>query len=184
LGEDHYIATEYVDGVTLRQRMVRGEATIHQVLDIAIQIASALAAADAAGLVHRDIKPDNIMLRSDGYVKLLDFGLARTNINDTPRGKSDPRVVRGTVFYMSPEQLRGKNVDSRSDIWSMGVVLYEFVSGRLPFEGVNSADVAANIIRTDPPPLTGRGGASVPPRLASIVQRAMFKECDQRYRSA
>ena len=184
LGEDHFIATEYVDGVTLRQRMVRGETTIQQVLDIAIQIASALAAADAAGLVHRDIKPDNIMLRSDGYVKLLDFGLARTNINDAPRGKSDPRVVRGTVFYMSPEQLRGKHVDSRSDIWSMGVVLYEFVSGRLPFEGVNAADVAANIIRTDPPPLTGRGGTPVPPRLASIVQRAMFKECDQRYQSA
>jgi len=184
LGDDHFIATEYVDGVTLRQRMQRAEASVNEVLDIAIQIASALAAAEAAGLVHRDIKPDNIMLRVDGYVKLLDFGLARTSGDSAWREKSQPNVVRGTVFYMSPEQLRGMVLDSRSDIWSTGVVLYELITGRLPFEGVNAADIAANILRVDPPPMLRRSGAAVPPRLAAIVQRTMFKERDQRYRSA
>ena len=186
LGEDHFIATEYVDGVTLRQRMTRAEASLGEILHIASQIASALAAAEAVGLVHRDIKPDNIMLRADGYLKLLDFGLARqTKTSPEPdRRRSDPYVVRGTVFYMSPEQLRGLKLDSRSDIWSTGVVLYELISGRLPFEGLNGAEIAANILRTDPPPLTRRGGGSAPPRLAAIVQRAMTRDRDQRYQSA
>src|SRR6185503_4596978 len=145
LGDDHFIATEYVDGVTLRQRMMRAEPSIHEVLNIAVQIASALAAAEAAGLVHRDIKPDNVMLRADGYIKLLDFGLARTGgTPDVKRRKTDPYTIRGTVFYMSPEQLRGMVLDSRSDIWSTGVVLYEFISGRLPFEGPTAADIASN----------------------------------------
>jgi predicted ATPase/serine/threonine protein kinase len=184
LGDDHFIATEYVDGITMRQRMHRGEATVNEILHIATQIASALAAAEAAGLVHRDIKPDNIMLRPDGYLKLLDFGLARTvGATEAPR-ETEPFVVRGTVFYMSPEQLRGLVLDTRSDIWSMGVVLYEFISGRLPFEGVNAADIAANILRADPQPLTRRSGGAVPPRIAAIVQRAMVKEREQRYRSA
>ena len=120
-----------------------------------MQIASALAAAEEAGLVHRDIKPDNIMLRRDGYVKLLDFGLARTPAHAEPDlQKTDPFVVRGTVFYMSPEQLRGRPLDSRSDIWSTGVLLYELISGRLPFDGDSSSDVAASILRTEPAPLT------------------------------
>ena len=185
LGEDHFIATEYVDGVTLRQRMTRAEASLGEILHIASQIASALAAAEAVGLVHRDIKPDNIMLRADGYLKLLDFGLARTarKSPEPDRRRTDPYVVRGTVFYMSPEQLRGSKLDSRSDIWSTGVVLYELISGRLPFEGLNGAEIAANILRTDPPPLTRRGGGSAPPRLAAIVQRAMTRDRDQRYQS-
>jgi non-specific serine/threonine protein kinase len=180
LGEDHFIATEYVDGVTLRQRMQRGEMTLGDVLHIATQIASALAAAEAIGLVHRDIKPDNIMLRADGYLKLLDFGLARTASNK----RRDNEPLRGTVFYMSPEQLRGIALDTRSDIFSMGVVLYELISGRLPFEGLNAADIAANIIRTDPSPLTRHGGGAVPPRLQAIVQRAMAKDREQRYAKA
>jgi len=183
LGEDHFIATEYVDGVTLRQRMQRGELPLAEVLHIASQIASALAAAEVIGLVHRDIKPDNIMVRADGYVKLLDFGLARTIDTKTKR-TSEPFTVRGTVFYMSPEQLRGVQLDTRSDIWSTGVVLYELISARLPFEGLNAADIAGKILRIDPPPITRRGGGPVPPRLASIVQRMMIKDREQRYRSA
>ncbi|PYQ31901.1 MAG: hypothetical protein DMF56_02035 [Acidobacteria bacterium] len=184
LGDDHFIATEYVDGVTLRQKMHRGELPLADVLHIGSQIASALAAAEAAGLVHRDIKPDNIMLRSDGYIKLLDFGLARTaDSKELPRD-TEPFTVRGTVFYMSPEQLRGMVLDTRSDIWSTGIVLYEVISGRLPFEGLNAAEIAANILRIDPPPITRRSGGPVAPRLAAIVQRAMVRDRDLRYRSA
>ncbi|HYI11566.1 MAG TPA: protein kinase [Thermoanaerobaculia bacterium] len=184
-GDDHFIATEFVDGVTLRQRMLRAEAPLSEVLDIGTQIASALAAAEAAGLVHRDVKPDNIMLRRDGYVKLLDFGLARTvTASETSLPKTDPYVVRGTVFYMSPEQLRGRPLDTRSDIWSTGIVLYELISGRLPFEGASTSDVAASILRSDPPPLIRSNGATVPPRLASIVDRAMTKDRTRRYQTA
>lgn len=185
IGEEHFIATEYVDGITLRQRMSRGEPPLAETLDIATQIASALAAAEAAGLVHRDVKPDNIMLRRDGYVKLLDFGLARTAAIPVPDvKKTDPFVVRGTVFYMSPEQLRGRTLDTRSDIWSMGVMLYELISGRLPFDGDSSSDIAANILRADPLPLTRTQGGLAPPRLAAIVDRAMDKDRARRYQSA
>jgi non-specific serine/threonine protein kinase len=185
LGEERFIATEYVDGVTLRQRMIRFEHSLREILDIGIQIASAIAAAEAAGLVHRDIKPDNIMMRRDGYVKLLDFGLARViSASDPELRRTDPSVVRGTVFYMSPEQLRGMVLDSRSDIWSMGVLLYELVSGRLPFEGESSSDVAASILRNDPPPLLQRDGTPAPPRLAEILNRALAKDRAQRYATA
>ena len=182
-GDEQFIATEFVDGITLRQRMIRAEPTVSEVLDIAIQIASALAAAEAAGLVHRDIKPDNVMLRSDGYVKLLDFGLARAAITTQER-ESDPAIVKGTVFYMSPEQLRGQLLDTRSDLWSLGVLLYELISGRLPFEGVSSAVVASNILRAEPSPLTRRNDDAVPPRLAAIVSRALIKDKARRYQSA
>jgi predicted ATPase/serine/threonine protein kinase len=185
VGEEHFIATEYVDGVTLRQRMSRAEPPLTETVDIGVQIASALAAAEAAGLVHRDVKPDNIMLRRDGYVKLLDFGLARHNTQPGPDvKKTDPFVVRGTVFYMSPEQLRGRPLDTRSDIWSTGVLLYELISGRLPFEGDSSSDVAANILRSDPALLTRPHGVAVPQRLAAIVERAMDKDRGRRYQSA
>jgi predicted ATPase len=186
LGEERFIATEYVDGVTLRQRMARAEPALSEVLDIGIQIASALSAAEAAGLVHRDIKPDNIMLRRDGYVKLLDFGLARAAAAppDPDLRKTDPRMVRGTVFYMSPEQLRGHVLDSRSDIWSTGVLLYELVSGRLPFDGESSSDVAASILRSDPPPLLHRDGTPVVQQLRAIVNRALTKDRAKRYQSA
>ncbi|HEX8153896.1 MAG TPA: serine/threonine-protein kinase, partial [Thermoanaerobaculia bacterium] len=181
----HFIATEYVNGVTLRQRMLRAEPTFDEVLHIAAQVASALAAAEAAGLVHRDIKPDNIMLRVDGYVKLLDFGLARAIVNsDAGLKQTDPYVVRGTVFYMSPEQLRGMNIDARTDIWSTGVVMYELISGRLPFEGDNTSDVVAAILRNPPPPLTTQRGMPVPPRLDEIVATAMHKDRAKRYQSA
>ncbi|HEX2060093.1 MAG TPA: protein kinase [Thermoanaerobaculia bacterium] len=185
LGDEQFIATEYVDGVTLRQRMLRGEAPLREVLDLGIQITSALAAAEAAGLVHRDIKPDNIMLRRDGYVKLLDFGLARSVAAPAPDlKKTDPYVVRGTVFYMSPEQLRGKTLDTRSDLWSVGVLLYELISGRLPFNGDSTSDVAAAILRSEPAMLVRANGTPVPPRLTAIVLRALRKDRLHRYQSA
>jgi predicted ATPase len=185
LGEERFIATEYVDGVTLRQRMSRSaEPPLREVLDIGVQIASALSAAEAAGLVHRDIKPDNIMLRRDGYVKLLDFGLARIADTEPDLHRTDPHMVRGTVFYMSPEQLRGKVLDSRSDIWSVGVLLYELISGRLPFDGESSSDVAAAILRSEPPPLLRRDGTPAPPQLAAIVTRALTKDRVKRYPNA
>ncbi len=184
LGEERFIATEYVDGVTLRQRMSRGEASLRDVVDIGVQIASAIAAAEAAGLVHRDIKPDNIMMRRDGYVKLLDFGLARAVTAEPDLHRTDPGVVRGTVFYMSPEQLRGMVLDSRSDVWSTGVLLYELVSGRLPFDGESSSDVAASILRSEEPALLQRDGTPAPPRLATILHRALMKDRARRYQSA
>ncbi|HET8772141.1 MAG TPA: protein kinase [Thermoanaerobaculia bacterium] len=184
LGEERFIATEYVDGVTLRQRMSRGEASLQDVVDIGVQIASAIAAAEAAGLVHRDIKPDNIMVRRDGYVKLLDFGLARAVAAEPDLHKTDPGVVRGTVFYMSPEQLRGMVLDSRSDVWSTGVLLYEMVSGRLPFDGESASDVAASILRSDEPVLLQRNGTPAPPRLATILHRTLMKDRARRYQSA
>ncbi|HEV2720261.1 MAG TPA: protein kinase [Thermoanaerobaculia bacterium] len=176
-GDDHFIAAEYVDGITLRQRMQRGEVPLMEVLNISIQIASALAAAEPVGLIHRDVKPDNVMLRADGYVKLLDFGLARMPAAQRARG-SGP--LRGTVYYMSPEQLHGAELDSRSDIWSTGVVLYELIAERLPFEGMSAPDVAANILSAELPPLTRRSGGPVPPRLAAIAQRALVKDRELR----
>ena len=186
VGDDHFIATEYVDGVTLRQRMLRVAPGFTEVLDVAIQIVSALAAAEAAGLVHRDVKPDNIMMRGDGYVKLLDFGLARTrgNISETALQKTDPYVVRGTVFYMSPEQLRGLPLDTRSDIWSTGVVMYELISGRLPFDGDAATDVVAAILKSEPSSLTTQTQGPVPPRLVEIVNRALQKDRAHRYQTA
>src|SRR5947208_7756948 len=147
-GEDsvHFIATEFVDGITLRDRMSSRDAfRLSEALDIAAQVASALAAAHAAGIVHRDIKPDNLMLRKDGFVKVLDFGLAKLS---APIGSdsdseavtrmhvnTEPGMIMGTVAYMSPEQSRGLNIDARTDIWSLGVVLYEMISARAPFDG-------------------------------------------------
>ncbi|HEY8413619.1 MAG TPA: serine/threonine-protein kinase, partial [Pyrinomonadaceae bacterium] len=142
----HYIATEFIDGVTLRRKAVASQLEIPEILDIAVQVASALEEAHAAGIVHRDIKPDNIMVRRNGYVKVLDFGLAKLTetVDRSPSDgeastrvlvQTDAGVVMGTSHYMSPEQARGKPVDARSDIWSLGVVIYELVAGRTPFDG-------------------------------------------------
>src|SRR5438876_797111 len=138
----HFIATEYIDGETLRQHSLTGLLTLAESLDIAIQIANALAAAHAAGIVHRDIKPENVMVRRDGIAKVLDFGLAKLleSKESGPEEVTRPMlltrtgVVMGTVAYMSPEQARGQRVDARSDIWSLGVVLYEMLAKRLPFD--------------------------------------------------
>ena len=154
----HFIATEFIDGQTLRQRMQKSPPNLSQSLDLATQIAGALAAAHAAGIVHRDIKPENVMLRRDGIVKVLDFGVAKLaqpvtgdpNIDSEAATrvniKTDPGVVIGTAFYMSPEQARGFPVDARSDVFSLGVVLYEMVAGRLPFDGTNRNEIIASVL--------------------------------------
>src|SRR5213079_897710 len=153
----HFIATEFIDGETLRERLRNAPMKLAEVLDVAAQIASALSAAHAAGIVHRDIKPENVMLRRDGIVKILDFGLAKlterlpldsVDAEAATKGlvQTEPGVVMGTVAYMSPEQARGLAVDARTDIFSLGIVLYEMVAGCLPFAGSTSSEVLAAIL--------------------------------------
>src|SRR5690242_2103045 len=189
----HYIATEYIDGLTLRRKAIASQLEIPEILDIAVQVASALEEAHAAGIVHRDIKPDNIMVRRNGYVKVLDFGLAKLTetVDRSPSDgeaatrvmvHTDAGVVMGTSHYMSPEQARGKPVDARSDIWSLGVVLYEMIAGRPPFEGETSTDVIVAITQKEPPPLA-RFAPDVPAELDWIVMKALRKDRDERYQT-
>jgi serine/threonine protein kinase/Tfp pilus assembly protein PilF len=188
----HFIATEFIDGVTLREHMAGRALKLKEVLDIAAQIASALSAAHEAGIVHRDIKPENVMLRRDGYVKVLDFGLAKLTLHQatmteaeaTTRAivKTNPGVVMGTVQYMSPEQARGAEVDARTDIWSLGVMLFEMVTGRMPFEGETTSHTAVSILESEPPPLARY--AEVPDELERIVNKALRKEREERYQTA
>src|SRR5207302_11167939 len=165
IGEDHsthYIASELIEGETLRQRLLRGRIEVGEALDVAVQVASALAAAHEAGIVHRDINPGNIMLRPDGYVKVLDFGIAKLAEQEDPMPKEEARLlvetnlgaILGTVPYMSPEQARADPVDKRTDIWSLGVVLYEMVTGHRPFMGVTPRQVMTSIMETEQSPLT------------------------------
>src|SRR5205809_5594494 len=168
IGEDHsthYIASELIEGETLRQRLMRGRMEVAEAVDIAIQVASALAAAHETGIVHRDIKPENIMLRPDGYVKVLDFGIAKLAESAFAKAAADGAgsmtladtslgSILGTVRYMSPEQARGAQVDKRTDVWSLGVVLYEMVTGHPPFTGESPGEVMTSILETEPPPLT------------------------------
>jgi eukaryotic-like serine/threonine-protein kinase len=186
----HFIATEYVEGKTLRQLITGRHFTLNETLEVAIQIAGALSAAHAAGIVHRDIKPENIMVRADGYVKILDFGLAK--LTETQKSnvelelltlpQSSPGLVMGTVQYMSPEQARGRNVDVRTDIWSLGVVLYELLGGRAPFAGETPSHVMVALMEQDLPALTDY--AHVPPELDRIVTLALRKNPKERYQSA
>jgi serine/threonine protein kinase len=190
----HFIAMEYIEGRTLRQHLKDSPLLgPREALEIAMQVAAALAAAHAAGIVHRDIKPENIMLRPDGYVKVLDFGLAKlterqTADTDTEAPtkalvNTDPGAVLGTASYMSPEQARGCDVDARTDIWSLGVVLYEMVAGRAPFEGMTSSDMIASILSKEPPPLA-RFSREAPEALELIVSTALAKDREERYQSA
>jgi serine/threonine protein kinase/TolB-like protein len=189
----HFIANELIQGQTLRQRMTASSLKIGEILDIAIQVGSALAEAHQAGIVHRDIKPENIMLRPDGYVKVLDFGLAKLNesegsIVDTQAPtkvnvKTAPGVVMGTVNYMSPEQLRGGQIDARTDIWSLGVVLYEMVATHPAFSGETSGDVIASILERQPPPLA-RYSRDAPEALEEIVTTALAKDREERFQTA
>src|SRR5206468_125955 len=166
IGEDHsthYIASELIEGETLRQRLMGGRMEVGEAVDVAIQVASALAAAHKTGIVHRDIKPENIMLRPDGYVKVLDFGLAKLAEQTssavaaealTKQVRTGSGMVIGTAGYMSPEQARGKVVDARSDIFSLGAVIYEMATRRKPFDGETPSDILAAILKTDPPPVS------------------------------
>jgi eukaryotic-like serine/threonine-protein kinase len=191
-GNRQFIATEFIEGITLRASIARGRINPHAALEIAVQVASALAAAHEAGVVHRDIKPENIMLRPDGYAKVLDFGIAKLTeqrlASDNRTGETTAALqtrqglVLGTAHYMSPEQARGQKMDARSDIWSLGVVLYEMVGGSPPFRGETPSDCIAAILTTEPRPLSGVL-PDVPPQLESILQKALRKNSDERYQT-
>src|SRR6266699_1045070 len=191
-GNRQFIATEFIEGKTLRASLACGRMNLRAALEIAVQVASALAAAHEAGVVHRDIKPENIMLRPDGYAKVLDFGIAKLTeqtpasdhheVGTTAVFQTRPGLVLGTGHYMSPEQARGQTVDARSDIWSLGVVLYEMVGGIPPFRGETPSDCIASILKTEPPPLSGVL-SDVPLKLESILQKALRKNSDERYQT-
>ncbi len=177
------IATEFIDGVTLRGRMRNKNLRLADALDIALQIAGALAAAHSAGIVHRDIKPENVMLRPDGLVKILDFGIAKYSEPTRAAGaliKTTPGERIGTTAYMSPEQARGLEVDARTDIWSLSVILYEMVARNLPFAGKTATDRIAAILEREPAPLT-KQRRDVPAELERIVSRALAKDKNERY---
>ena len=191
----HFIATEFIDGQTLRDRMNKDPLRLREAINIAIQVGRALATAHDNGIIHRDIKPENVMLRHDGYVKVLDFGLAKLNeksgeiiSSSDPDAitkslvKTEPGIVMGTVSYMSPEQARGTKMDARTDIFSLGVVLYEMVAGRKPFEGATISDVIALVLYKDPPPLA-RYSPEVPTELERIAHKALAKDREERYQT-
>jgi len=190
----NFIATEFIDGETLRGRMRNAPLKLAEVLDVAAQVASALSAAHAAGIVHRDIKPENVMIRRDGIVKVLDFGLAKLTEQSLPAlidtealtravVKTDPGVVMGTTIYMSPEQARGLLVDERTDIWSLGVVIYELIAGVAPFSGQTTSDTIASILKTQPQRLSGLV-ADVPTEIERIISKALEKEAEDRYQTS
>jgi TolB-like protein len=196
IGEDHsthYIASELIEGETLRQRLMRGRIEVGEAVDVAIQVASALAAAHEAGIVHRDIKPENIMLRPDGYVKVLDFGIAKLAEQEVPvTTPTDEALllvetnlgsILGTARYMSPEQAFGAPVDKGTDIWSLGVVLYEMVTGHVPFNGETPGEAMSSILEKEPPPLTS-SIAQTPTELQQIISKTLRKDRKERYQGA
>jgi len=190
-----FISTELIKGETLRDRLQGDPLTLHESLDVALQVAAALNAAHGAGIVHRDLKPENIMLRDDGLVKVLDFGLAKLTGSEPAAGagesKTDeeaktrlrhqtrPGMVMGTVSYMSPEQARGLQIDSRSDVWSLGVVLYEMLTRQTPFAAETMNDSIAAILTKEPAPLDG----NTPSELQRIIRKSLQKKADERYQT-
>jgi serine/threonine-protein kinase len=192
IGDTHFIATEFVEGETLRSLIKPGRINLARALDLIAQVAQALSAAHQAQIVHRDIKPENIMLRSDGLVKVLDFGLAKL-LRSEPLAtyapgdselslRTAPGIVVGTARYMSPEQARGLSVDGRSDIWSLGVVLYELLTGQPPFNGETISDTLAAILTSDPSPLNHHM-PEIPGTLQSLIDKSLVKKCEARYQT-
>ena len=189
----HFIAMEYIQGVTLREQLSRGKLPLRQALNVAVQVAGALASAHASGIIHRDIKPENIMQRPDGYIKVLDFGLAKLTetlpglkLQDTISTKvhSEIGMLMGTVKYMSPEQLQDTKdikIDERTDIWSLGVVLYEMVTGESPFKTRTPAETIADVLAPQRARLQYPEGT--PKQLQEIVGKALEKERDHRYQT-
>jgi len=190
-----FIATEFIDGATIRQ-LLAGELSLDEILDIAEQVCSALAAAHAAGIVHRDVKPENIMRRTDGLMKILDFGIAKLLESEGSEDADEPHapgrthteagLLLGTVNYMSPEQARGLPIDERTDIWSLGIVLYEMLARRLPFAGATRMDTMVAILDREPPPLSEvvSDPDRVLPLLQQIVARCLGKKTTDRFHSA
>jgi eukaryotic-like serine/threonine-protein kinase len=183
VGGTPFIATEYVQGKTLRTVMSSGKVKMQHAVEIAIQTASALAAAHEAGIIHRDIKPENILQRPDGYVKVVDFGVAKITQEDGSAEITEIGQVVGTVKYMSSEQVRGLTVDARSDIFSLGVVLYEMLAGVAPFEGKTKSDLIAAILEKNMPPLSYYS-PELPHELESIVMKMLEKDREHRYQTA
>ncbi|HEV2668539.1 MAG TPA: protein kinase [Blastocatellia bacterium] len=192
-GGAQFIAAEFVDGQTLRELFKGGGLALGAALDILIQVAGALAAAHEAGIIHRDIKPENIMLRKDGLAKVLDFGLAKLTEQATRRRQqssgsfarvtTQPGVVMGTVSYMSPEQARGLELDERTDVFSLSVVMYELLTGRAPFQGETTGDILVALLSGEPRPLA-RYETKLPEALQRIIDQAIAKQVEQRYRTA
>ncbi len=195
IGEEngrHFIAAEFIDGQTLRQQITAKRMRVTETLDVAVQVAGALVAAHEAGIVHRDIKPENLMVRRDGIVKVLDFGLAKLTErqphavgSEAPtalKPTTDAGTVLGTVAYMSPEKARALGVDARTDIFSLGVVLYEMLSGKPPFGGATTADVMVAILEKEPAPLS-QSLREIPAELQRIVTKALRKDREERYQT-
>jgi serine/threonine protein kinase/tetratricopeptide (TPR) repeat protein len=195
-GATHYIVTEYVEGETLRQRLTGAPGNrikLAEAIDLVAQVAAALAAAHDAGIVHRDIKPENAMVRRDGLVKVLDFGLAKlaevapsvvdSQTSMPTRNSTEAGVVMGTPRYMSPEQVRGEKVDARTDIFSLGVMIYEMIAGRAPFVGATTSEVIAAVLRDEPPPLAD-AAPEAPPEFELVITRALRKDRAERYQTA
>lgn len=186
----YYIATEYVEGKTLRDLAAQGPLPLLDAVDIALQIATALDIAHQSGIIHRDIKPENVMVRQDGLVKVLDFGLAkpvatsqRLQSETTARVTTKPWTVMGTAPYMSPEQARGQELDNKTDLFSLGIVLYEISTGKRPFDGPTSSDIIASILVTEPPPAS-EFCAGAPDELDGILAKALAKDKSSRYQTA
>ena len=186
-----YVVFELVEGQTLRERLERGALPVRKCVEWGVQICRGLAAAHARGIVHRDLKPENVSVTADGRVKILDFGLAKLNAPVAPedlpgaqtRTATDAAMVVGTVGYMSPEQVRGQVVDARSDIFSLGAILYEMLTGRRAFQGATPADTVSAILHRDPPEMSA-GSGSLPPGLEWVVRRCLEKDADERLQSA
>src|ERR1700757_4371609 len=194
IGDDRgspYVVSELLEGETLRERLRSGPLNTRRAIDYGLQVTRGLAAAHDKGITHRDLKPENLFITSDGHVKILDFGLAKftrpesveSDQAPTIQVATEPGLVMGTAGYMSPEQVRGKNADARSDIFALGAILYEMLSGKRAFHGDSSADTMSAILKEDPPQLS-ETSRNVPPGLERVVNHCLEKKPAQRFQSA